>query len=626
MQSRNEHKRALRVPKKPAVYLEEGLDEDALSDTESIKPTQKKQRRSKNSSSGSGQPSRSAGAQSRMGEEQVQRHALSEASTNVPGKPVPKKKSPAAGMAAEVADMAIETGLQDTTDDDAASDLEDGDDSEFEFDDTDEYIAQRDVNDEGESAADDEAIAESTVEEVRYHVVSDIGDSKDDDILRFRSRLERTLELLQSEGKTILTNGFDVERRQRSMTFNFAQLLSRTAVSFLMRLFLGCISLENQSFLGKISWSEEDFMSLNVDWRDLLVPGIYGGTAVDSAQTDPKLEQYVGSSKRISDRVGRHSSFSERFDLKSLPERERSAHYLHMCKDTVTSNYHVWAKFDFAVAEGYLHLLEGIFMIILGTYQDPKTSYHNWNNKKSYDFVAQSRSSAGWPAVQWKGLNRAFVLYQGFQKGSTNKPSPCCNPVCGFTAYPRGYGEMKRYAYNSEDPLGGFLCNGCGGYRFRNGKLPDAVWTARRKSFHETRAAAGGADAACDCCGRLESNFPKARKRLSGVNKGEAYASAHRKHAHHPAMQNELFCRACYDFIDKNNRKMNAAEIQEFLSTRTSEVSDMKRQITADNAAGRPITCSKCGISRLKGEVPRISFVAKFQAILCQRCSRKKNP
>ncbi|PQE20598.1 hypothetical protein CJF30_00001916 [Rutstroemia sp. NJR-2017a BBW] len=309
-------------------------------------------------------------------------------------------------------------------------------------------------------------------------------------------------------------------------------------------------------------------------------------------------------------------------DLQSLsPKHSRVAHYREICKTTVTPSYHVWASFDFNVAPGYVLLLEGVFTIILGTFQDPQTQYHKWNNKRSYDFVEQVRNAANWPAVTWKGLNAAFPLYQGFQNTSHKMKSPCCNPVCNFITYPKSEspkGEGLRRLYNSDDPLGGYLCGACGGYKHRHTCLPDAGWLLIRAEIRAVRTAAGD-DAPCACCKRPESLFKQQRYYEMGTKMGQPFTGV-RRHVRHPLMQDDLFCGGCYNFITKNGRTMNEVELQEFLLHHNPEAIAINARLQQERAAGGSVTCTNCGITRFKGEKPKIGHNAEAGVILCSAC------
>lgn len=60
------------------------------------------------------------------------------------------------------------------------------------------------------------------------------------------------------------------------------------------------------------------------------------------------------------------------------------------------------------VESGYLLLLEGIFMILLGTYRHPGfvTQY---SPEATYDLVGRVRNNLDIPAMQWRGMNAGWV-------------------------------------------------------------------------------------------------------------------------------------------------------------------------------------------------------------------------
>jgi hypothetical protein len=452
------------------VAQDKELAEAAPGDSPALSSHKKKHRSSDMLGDSSSGPS-GFRAPLRMDEDQGQRQTLARVSANFPrmtisetrslppatsGKAFVEEPSEAtSGHAAVTAEGSLDDDFD--TEDDFEHDANSSED-ESDLDDTDDFFIpgpdQSETPDEDEGSTVGGSLPLGHHYDHTVHLVPEVNDEC---VLRFEHRLTILLDGLREAGRGVLSQ--KLTRSEECMTYGFALVLTRTSTDFLLNLFIPGISLENQAFLGKIAWTHDDFLSLPISWMEEDSIGIYGNTAAyTTAPNASTAEEYVGSAQRtLKLRIKEHEKVSM-YTLAELPGRHRrSVHYRYICQDGVSSNFHVWATFDRSrIAPGYVLLLEAVFMVILGSYQDPGgESYHDWCNKASYDLVRELRAASTWPTITWKGLNAAWPCYQGFPKG-TNKIEPCCNPACSFKTYPQALKPAnlrKRVLSNSEDLL-----------------------------------------------------------------------------------------------------------------------------------------------------------------------------
>lgn len=134
-----------------------------------------------------------------------------------------------------------------------------------------------------------------------------------------------------------------------------------------------------------------------------------------------------------------------------LSDSQRSYHYRQICRNGVQANFRKLAVFEGPdVPVGYLRLLEGIFVIMLGRLG----CRSRYNPAASDDMAKEVRKTLLLPPVSWIGMNAASPLYQGFSLG--NGPSECASPNCQEMTYPvelRPAGHRPRHFYEHGSPL-----------------------------------------------------------------------------------------------------------------------------------------------------------------------------
>ncbi|KAF4249332.1 hypothetical protein CNMCM8980_003977 [Aspergillus fumigatiaffinis] len=405
----------------------------------------------------------------------------------------------------------------------------------------------------------------------------------------------------------------NMDNEDKAITIGYWSLLRRLSVDFAVSLFLPGIPEEVQALSrkGKKEWSLEDFLSLPFaedDGRQ----GIYANFATgDLRRKDEECDVYVGSSRHLKQRIERHLLMAKKFLVRNLPEGDkRSFHYRQICRDGVQSDFRRLAAFDCPIEPGYLLLLEGIFMILFNTYQYP--GYCSaFATRSSYRLTEKIRKDLDIPSVPWRGMNAAWPLRQGFFNVGAQSASPCCNPACDRMTYPEalrpeGAAKYTRQSGDPGNPLGPYLCGICFRYKsWHGGVLPDKDVLGKFQGRLEARAEAGP-DAACHCCGKLESQVDE-HSMTSRKGEKVLYTRRWRIHALIPK---KLLCDACWAFVDKNKRLRTPEEVLQYLQL---------SNLIATRAAGGEIQCDNCGAVENPSKRGHIAN-AKAKMVLCARC------
>ncbi|KAK2765602.1 hypothetical protein FQN54_008456 [Arachnomyces sp. PD_36] len=338
-------------------------------------------------------------------------------------------------------------------------------------------------------------------------------------IQSFERTLRALLESLIQNVKSI-ESFTELKREDRPVTFGFWCLLQRVSVPFLMDLYMPAIPAEVQRLFEKKAWSQEDFLSLpavNDDERQ----GIYGDFATGNIrhQNDIGCDAYIGSSKCLRKRVLEHLQMAR----KSTEDLSRSSyrysrHYQQVCRPDVQANFRRLAAFSSPIHNGYLLLLESAFIILFNTYQ-----HHGYVTRyasgASWKLTGTVRMGLNLPTVSWKGMNAASPLYQGFINTSAKSISPCRNEHCGVTTRPK---RNSRASKDIGNPLGGYICGGCHGYRYHHGnQLPTSEQVELRCARREHRVArAARVILTCEGCKFVEGSAYMSRVSPKLINEG----------------------------------------------------------------------------------------------------------
>lgn len=494
--------------------------------------------------------------------------------------------------------------------------------------DEDDYCQSSDSEDDED---DDEDSSSEFDSSERPPPLAPVDDSIDQDEVTERTTdiLSFTLSMLQQWANSLTFEEFsNTLSADRASTFTYWLLLRNCSIQMLLDKYLKGIPMAVRAFVAKKSkWTPSDVASLAEDWQADPRPGIYGdfptGEIPSTGMLIRLMEAYIGSTsagfmKRC--KVHVDTSMKRLQDLKG--DLQRSLHYQLICQEGVTPNIRVLARFDEEIAKGYLLLLEAIFMIIFGTYQY-QGKYHRFATKASFDLVAYIRQGLverfDLPEVDWRGLNGAWPVRQGFSNRAAKSVVSCCNAACGKTLHPLRNlpeGESKarnlRRAFDPLDPLAGkYLCLTCHMYRRYHGVVPDERVLAAVKALADARETAGP-DPPCRCCSRRESEFPLIKHRRK-----DGFALGQRRHLIHPDHPGKLLCWACYMFATTHDRLRNDEEkayFSKFLALRAYERStDPLAILLCDNCGGvhGSVGCD----ATFKAHKPT-------QSILCDPCIR----
>lgn len=171
--------------------------------------------------------------------------------------------------------------------------------------------------------------------------------------------------------------------------------------------------------------------------------GIYVFIVVEDETIDGDLiiAIYVGSSIKIQVRIRTHKEPKAWL-------RYRGSLLYRKLRQRKTAYTRVLAAFDTPIERRYLNLLEGLFIIMLGTLD--KSMFSNlYVRPSAWSLVEDIRERIGIPwGRDTSGLNMAFPLVQGFFNTGANEMSPCAH--CGMMT---GSRKDRRMIEGTEEAL-----------------------------------------------------------------------------------------------------------------------------------------------------------------------------
>lgn len=194
-----------------------------------------------------------------------------------------------------------------------------------------------------------------------------IPDSQDDleidDFGRLWMTMQATIQYLQEHSRTHNIIGLD--SGEMPLSLSYWRLLCRVNVDWITRRLMEAIPPVVRKLFEKDTIELEDRLTLP-DGESEDRTGIYVFIVKEgeTEQGDLILAVYVGSSVKIGVRIKVHKR----------PSRwliERRSRLYQKLMEGKTAHALVLAAFDTPVQRGYLNLLEGLFMIFLGTLQKP---------------------------------------------------------------------------------------------------------------------------------------------------------------------------------------------------------------------------------------------------------------
>ncbi|OJJ72374.1 hypothetical protein ASPBRDRAFT_672396 [Aspergillus brasiliensis CBS 101740] len=381
----------------------------------------------------------------------------------------------------------------------------------------------------------------------------------------------------------------DTGEEFRPVTLGYWHLLQSISVEFLVSLFVRGVPQQVQALFEKKEWSSEDLLSLPPVGDDKR-QGVYANIATGDIDFSNRAgcEVYVGSSSCLKDRARDHLSIARNYTNRPLPnEHVKSLHYRQICREGVQSNFRKLAAFDVSIEHGYLMLLEGVFMVLLNTYQLFRNT-SRFATAASYRLAAQARLVVEIPTVAWHGLNAAWPPSQGFYNKGARSASPCHNPVCNSMTWPkylRPEGAPKAIRQTAEigNP--------------KRLRTPEELERFLKTVYISEARSAGGV-ITCDHCKVTEGDpVCRGKKHLNNRDLGQ------------------VLCYKC-DFYHRDRK--------EHCSQGVIQTRKIKLAVDADRKAGRPILCSNCNAvegSEMLANKKLFHVGRESSEILCPPCN-----
>ncbi|PNS16789.1 Proteasome activator complex subunit 4 [Sphaceloma murrayae] len=373
------------------------------------------------------------------------------------------------------------------------------------------------------------------------------------DVDRFRARLLLLLTALWAEA-TALWSSCDVPPEERPISWRMQCLITNTSLVFFHNLFISGIPTWVQAAFGRTMWSKEEMYRAHVAAppceHDSGHCSIYRNLTSEGAQADT-CKGYTGSTVRsFLKRLTEHLQKLVKAFLTG--DDARSTHYQRARQLGVISSWRALTSFPVRVPQGYLYIMEAVWMVINGDLNDTG-EYSKYARRAAFELAARIREKSGFPdSVFDPGMNRASPLVQSWASEIAGKILPCRNSACGRMTYPRTgtpAGEAHRGVYATGDPLSsGYLCGFCWGYRSRCGVLPnDEIFKAR--SLRQSARAKHGYDATCRGCGAQESEGPVSTKVMKGSGRGQKLkkSGSYQSFRVHEDYPEDLMCRTCHN-------------------------------------------------------------------------------
>ncbi|KAI3115923.1 hypothetical protein CBS147333_533 [Penicillium roqueforti] len=277
---------------------------------------------------------------------------------------------------------------------------------------------------------------------------------------------------------------FSCFKKEKPITWTFFLGLRRYDVGTLMTNVLSVTLPEVKALFEKDKWMVEDLLSLPLlryaDERMVnychLVPG-------DFPDQEFGCDGYVGFTGHGGVRRTGHEL--------SIRSGVRNLHYDRARLPGALSRFVLLAVFGSGVDAANAQLAEGLFMIIFDTFQWHGRVYAG-STLSTFELAEVIRDPVLY-SPGWKGLNSCWSLKQGIPGTNLQRASECSNFPCKNTVLRRqvlSHMEShpitmtRRFLLREDDPLAGFICSYCYGYRDRDSKhnLPKLEYVANAQA------------------------------------------------------------------------------------------------------------------------------------------------
>jgi hypothetical protein len=269
-------------------------------------------------------------------------------------------------------------------------------------------------------------------------------------------------------------------KEERPITWTFFLGLRRYDVGTLINNVMSVTLPHVKVLFEKDKWTVYDLLALPLlrydDMRMVTYCHLLNGLFRDQ---EFECDGYVGFSGRGGNRRLQHEAC-----IRS------GAHNLHYDRARLLGTlgrFVLLAVFGPGVDAANAQLVEGLFMILFDTCRWRGKEYSG-STLATFKLVETIRDPALY-SPGWNGLNSCWSLKQGIPGTKLGRASECRNIPCGNIAAPRRALKLmeshpvtmtRRFMLQEDDPLAGFICSYCHGYRQRDcyHNLPGAEYVA----------------------------------------------------------------------------------------------------------------------------------------------------
>ncbi|PVI03387.1 hypothetical protein DM02DRAFT_257434 [Periconia macrospinosa] len=315
------------------------------------------------------------------------------------------------------------------------------------------------------------------------------------------------------------------------LTMGFYNLLLRSKQEYLVDLFLQGVPESTKLVLGKQGFTIADLLSLpRLSASKLSEHTVYIDCLEYAPKEDGDWRLYVGSA------TGSYGAL-QRWLNYLCPSKEKFRH-TNMCqKKGRRVHLRSLSHYGFDPEPWLAVFAESIFMLYLGTVDDPRATWTTWAGNNFchdllYSTVEKVRSSSNLDQPLRRGLNSTWSLAQGWRGGGF-KPGTKCHR-CGLRVDDPSAKKKVRFYHTdpSQPSASDALCHLCYDYKRRMGKdRPDAT-------LHYNRPPRIDHGTPCRNCGRVAGDPSLGKMRFHYTDPKEASPS-------------NVLCNTCYDYKKK---------------------------------------------------------------------------
>jgi len=272
--------------------------------------------------------------------------------------------------------------------------------------------------------------------------------------------LRVTIQMLKAQAET---QGSDTQDNDRLMIRLFAKLLRDSTTDELVDLYSKAFTPQLIELFERETWSLDALLTLlPAEGNDKVGVYLIVASHIRSLQAKPEAG-YVGSASGYRGIHGRTMGHKTAIKGNPLPNNllysfvqdpEIETHHLTLLHFSPEPKHRV-----------YILLAEALGTIWFGTLEEPGTGKNDrFYNTTSFEMVRRIRNvleSQGLAPMEWKPLNRAWQLLQGYPKSPEIPQRVCSNPHCKVAS-----SETNPITYHGrpnwpEEIRGQWICDNC---------------------------------------------------------------------------------------------------------------------------------------------------------------------